>query len=167
LEDIDGQDDVVQPSHTTPTPSNGPMTRARVKALHDKVNSLLSMCDLDTPLNGLLLHSDTLCILRNQLYDGPQWSGGDDHEKTQEGGQESSQGEEEEAQTASGGTTGFDPVLPPQPDVSPAEDTTGAGTTAPRRPGTSARRRRGSTAATAGSTTGSPRSYGCRRVSSR
>ena len=48
--------DVVRPTVSTPS---GPMTRARVKAIHDKVNSLLSMCDLDTPLNGLLLHSDT------------------------------------------------------------------------------------------------------------
>ena len=60
------------------------MTRARVKALHDKVNSLLSMCDLDTPLNGLLLHSDTLCLLRNHLEDDPQWSEEDDQEKIQE-----------------------------------------------------------------------------------
>jgi hypothetical protein len=38
------------------------MTRARVKALHDKVNSILST--LDTPSNGLLLHSETLCVIR-------------------------------------------------------------------------------------------------------
>ena len=43
------------------------MTGARVEAIHAKVNSLLSMCDLDTPLNGLLLHADTLCVLS---YDG-------------------------------------------------------------------------------------------------
>jgi hypothetical protein len=40
------------------------MTRAQVKALHDKVNSILSTLDLDTPLNGLLLHSETLCVIR-------------------------------------------------------------------------------------------------------
>ena len=142
------------------------MTRARVKALHDKVNSLLSMCDLDTPLNGLLLHSDTLCILRNHLDDDPQWSGEDDQEKTQEDGQESSQ-EEEEAQTASAGTTGHDPVLPPPPNVSPSRASTGAGTSAPCRPGTTATRRRGTTAPTTGSTTGSPRSYGYRQVLTR
>ena len=62
------------------------MTRARVKAIHDKVNSLLSMCDLDTPLNGLLLHSDTLCVLS---YGGP--------EDPYEDGQETSQDEGEEA----------------------------------------------------------------------
>jgi hypothetical protein len=77
--------DVVQPRHTTPS---GPMTRARVKALHDKVNSLLSMCDLDTPLNGLLLHSDTLCILRNNYQE--------DHQASAEVGQGTSQEEDEE-----------------------------------------------------------------------
>ena len=40
------------------------MTRARVRALHDKVNSLLNMCDFDNPLDGLLLHSNVLCIIR-------------------------------------------------------------------------------------------------------
>ena len=55
------------------TPS-GPMTRSRVKALHEKVTSLLSMCDLDLPLNGLLLHAGTLCILRIHPDDDPQWS---------------------------------------------------------------------------------------------
>ena len=40
------------------------MTRARAKAIRDKVNSFLSTCDLDFPLNGLLPHADTLCILR-------------------------------------------------------------------------------------------------------
>ena len=54
--------DVVRPTHDTPS---GPMTRARAKALHEKVNSLLATSDLDTTLDGLLLHTDTLCILRN------------------------------------------------------------------------------------------------------
>ena len=64
------------------------MTRARVKALHDKVNSLLSMCDLDTPLNGLLLHADTLCILRNNYQE--------DQGASAEDGQETSREEDEE-----------------------------------------------------------------------
>ena len=80
-----GGDDVAQP--TTPMIS-GPMIRARVKAIYAKVNSLLSMCELDTPLNGLLLHSDTLCILRNQLHEDLQGSA--------EVGQESSQDDKEE-----------------------------------------------------------------------
>ena len=60
--------DVVQPmptpTPTPPSPPSGPMIRARVKALHDKVNSLLSTCNLTSTLDGMLLHSDTLCILR-------------------------------------------------------------------------------------------------------
>ena len=40
------------------------MTRARVKALHDKVNSLLSMLVLDSTLDGMLPHADMLCVLR-------------------------------------------------------------------------------------------------------
>ena len=40
------------------------MTRARVKALHDKVNSLLTTLDLDTPLDGLLPQADMLCVIR-------------------------------------------------------------------------------------------------------
>ena len=40
------------------------MTRARAKLLQAKVNSLLSLCDFDTPLDGLLLHTHTLCIIR-------------------------------------------------------------------------------------------------------
>ena len=69
------------------------MTRARVKALHEKVNSLLSMCDLDTPLNGLLLHSDTLCVLSYGGPDDPY----EDLQGSDEDGQETSQDEGEEA----------------------------------------------------------------------
>ena len=92
------------------------MTRARIKALHDTVNSLLAMCDLDTPLNGLLLHSDTLCILRNHLDDDPQWSEEDDQEKTQEDGQEEERGKEAGIpEEVPAGTTGPSrPVLPPR-----------------------------------------------------
>ena len=60
--------DVVQPkptpTPTPPSPPSGPMTRAHVKALCDKVNSLISTFDLDSTLDGVLLHADTLCILR-------------------------------------------------------------------------------------------------------
>ncbi|KAK1561505.1 hypothetical protein QYE76_007581 [Lolium multiflorum] len=52
-------------STSRPTsPPSGPMTRARVKALHDKVNSLLTSLDLDTPLDGMLPHAETLCVIR-------------------------------------------------------------------------------------------------------
>jgi len=40
------------------------MTRARARAIHDEVNSLLTTFDFNTPLDGLLLHSDTLCVIR-------------------------------------------------------------------------------------------------------
>jgi hypothetical protein len=63
-----GGDDVAPLTNDTtsrPTsPPSGPMTRARVKALHDKVNSLLSTSTFDTPLDGLLLHANTLCSIR-------------------------------------------------------------------------------------------------------
>src|SRR4051812_37941512 len=45
------------------------MTRARAKLLQAKVNSLLSSCDFDTPLDGLLLHTHTLCIIRYEEKD--------------------------------------------------------------------------------------------------
>ena len=82
------------------------MTRARVKAIHAKVNSLLSMCDLDTPLNGLQLHSDTLCVLSYGGPDDPY----EDGQGSTEDGQESSQDDEEEGEKLEknlpgGGTT--------------------------------------------------------------
>src|SRR4051812_39036849 len=51
------------PPSTTPSLPSGPMTPARAKLLQAKVNSLLSSCDFDLPLDGLLLHATTLCIL--------------------------------------------------------------------------------------------------------
>ena len=49
---------------TPPSPPSGPMTRARTKAFHDKVNSLLSTFDLGSTLDGMLLHPDILCVIR-------------------------------------------------------------------------------------------------------
>ena len=40
------------------------MTRARAKALHDKVNSLLSMLDIDSSLDGMLPQANMLCVIR-------------------------------------------------------------------------------------------------------
>ena len=51
-------------SSTPPSPPSGPMTRSRAKAIHDKVNSFLYMCDLDPTMNGMLPHANALCILR-------------------------------------------------------------------------------------------------------
>ena len=87
------------------------MTRARVKALHDKVNSLLSMCDLDTPLNGLLIHSDTLCILRHDPHE--------DLQESVEVGQESSQ--EDEGEGKKNGKKFQAAVLPPVAVVLPPQ----------------------------------------------
>jgi len=54
-----------------PSPPSGPMTRARAKAIHDKVDWLLSSCDFDSPLDGLLLHYDTLCVIRYNPQERP------------------------------------------------------------------------------------------------
>ena len=47
------------------------MTRARAKAIHDKVNSLLTTLDLGTPLDGLLPHADVLCVVRYKAHQDP------------------------------------------------------------------------------------------------
>ncbi|KAK1680853.1 hypothetical protein QYE76_041701 [Lolium multiflorum] len=47
------------------------MTRARAKVLHDKVNSLLTTLDLGTPLDGMLPHADTLCVIRYVEHQDP------------------------------------------------------------------------------------------------
>ncbi|KAK1628431.1 hypothetical protein QYE76_002746 [Lolium multiflorum] len=81
-----GGDDAGWPSDTSsprPTsPPRGPMTRAQVKALHDKVNSLLTSLDLDTPLDGMLPHAETLCVIR---YVEHQDHGEDDTPWSREG----------------------------------------------------------------------------------
>src|SRR3954463_50162 len=65
--------DAARPMNATTSPPtsspSGPMTRARAKLLQAKVNSLLSLCDFDTPLDGLLLHMHTLCIIRYEEKD--------------------------------------------------------------------------------------------------
>ena len=40
------------------------MTRSRAKAIHDKVNSLLSLHTFDVSVNRSLPHGDTICMLR-------------------------------------------------------------------------------------------------------
>ena len=75
------------------------MTRARVKALHDKVNSRLYAFDLGSTLDGLLLHADTLCILRyeplHRLH-GSMSNGRED-------GQENTQQKQTDARTGAAG----------------------------------------------------------------
>ena len=81
------------------------MTRARAKLLHDKVNSLLSSCDFNTSLDGMLLHAPTLCILS---YDS---MGDHQDEAAKETGAKIKCGE---APGETGDETG-EPVLPPKP----------------------------------------------------
>jgi hypothetical protein len=40
------------------------MTRARAKALHDKVNLLLNTLDLEHTVNGSLPHGNIICAVR-------------------------------------------------------------------------------------------------------
>ena len=93
-----GGDDAAQPMvgsiPTPPSPPSGPMTRARAKALHDKVNSLLSMLDLDSTLDGMLLHSNTLCIIRYE----PSRLHMEGNPRTCKHGEEGREEEEEESQ---------------------------------------------------------------------
>ena len=49
---------------TSPTTPLGPMTRARAKAIKDKVNSLLSELPLSTYETWLLPQEETLCVIR-------------------------------------------------------------------------------------------------------
>jgi hypothetical protein len=79
------------------SPPRGPMTRARAQALRQEVNSLLSTYDFDTPLDGLLLHANTLCSIR---YIDQDTSHGD-------------QGVGERAGNDEDGATAHRPELPP------------------------------------------------------
>ena len=54
---------------TPPTTPLGPMTRARAKAIEDKVNSLLSELPLSMHETWLLPKSEVLCTIRHQ--EGP------------------------------------------------------------------------------------------------
>jgi len=110
------------------------------------------MCDLDTSLDGLLLHSDTLCVLS---YDGPD----DPYEDLQgsvEDGQEERQEEEEAAEQRYYRHHGRYYRWAPDLDTPAAEDA-GSGTTAATG-GTTASARTGTTAGDTAPTTGKPQS---------
>jgi hypothetical protein len=68
--------DVAPPKDdTTPRPSDtpsGPMMRARTKALRQEVKSLLTMLDPNLPLNDLLPHQNSLCVIRYISEEDPQ-----------------------------------------------------------------------------------------------
>ena len=78
-------------SSTPPSPPSGPMTRSRAKAIHDKVNSFLYMCDFDPTMDGILPHANALCILR---YEPPPRLHGN-----MEDGREDGQGSTKKLQT--------------------------------------------------------------------
>ena len=93
-----------------PSPPSGPLTRARAKALQDKVTSLLSTLNLDTSLDGVLLTADTWCVIRCEgLEDHPRSYR--QHNK-EEGGEE----KKKQAETS---PTGSRPELPPLPGLVP------------------------------------------------
>ena len=73
------------------------MTRARAKAIHQEVNSLLSTYAFDTSLDGMLLHANTLCSIR---YIDQDASHGD-------------QANGEEAENEEDGDPALQPELPP------------------------------------------------------
>jgi hypothetical protein len=66
------QVDVGWPSDTSasrpPSPPPGPMTRARAKALHDKVNLFLNTLDLEHTWNGSLPHGNIICAVRYEPH---------------------------------------------------------------------------------------------------
>ena len=100
---LKGGDDTARPtvnaSSTPPSPPSGPMTRSRAKALHDKVNSFLYMCDFDPTVDGTLPHANALCILTYEPLRHLHGSMDDGREDGQEDDQE------KEAEEASSGTT--------------------------------------------------------------
>jgi hypothetical protein len=49
-------------------PPQGPMTRARAKAIHDKVNLLLNTLDLEHTLDGSLPHCNIICAVQYEPH---------------------------------------------------------------------------------------------------
>jgi hypothetical protein len=68
----EGGDDTGWPSDTSasrpPIPPQGPMTRARAKAIHDKVNLLLNTLDLELTLDGSLPHGNIICAVQYEPH---------------------------------------------------------------------------------------------------
>ena len=80
------------------------MTRSRAKALQDKVNSFLYMCDFDPTLDGTLPHANALCILRFEPLRRLQESMDVGHED----GQEADRKKQDEEEASSGTTAQSD-----------------------------------------------------------
>ena len=74
---------------TPPMTPLGPMTRARAKAIEDKVNSLLSELPLSMHETWLLPQAKTLCVIRYlEESRGSATPNGQDDEDTKFNGQE-------------------------------------------------------------------------------
>ncbi|KAK1664910.1 hypothetical protein QYE76_053069 [Lolium multiflorum] len=105
------------------SPPSGPMTRARAKAIHDKVNSLLTTLDLGTPLDGMLPHAETLCVIRYMEHQDPgedetPWSREGEEQRNLEMNMKPKPTSPEERQGRKGRWPVQDPVRPdPRPDA--------------------------------------------------
>ncbi|KAK1602193.1 hypothetical protein QYE76_018177 [Lolium multiflorum] len=121
LRDAGWPSDTSSPRPTSPP--SGPMTRARAKAIHDKVNSLLTTLDLDTPLDGLLPHADVLCVIRYKAHQDPgedetSWSREGEEQRNLEMNMKPKPTSPEERQGREGRWPVQSPVRPdPRPDA--------------------------------------------------
>src|SRR4051812_17050890 len=94
------------------------MTCARAKAIQEKVTSLLSTFYFDTPLDGMLVTADTLCVVRYIPQEASQLrSSIKTATRSEEGGLKNQVEKSTDRTTAStAGTTGHryyrSPVLP-------------------------------------------------------
>jgi hypothetical protein len=81
--------DVARPKVDTPSrppsPTSGPITRAHTKAIKQEVNSLLLTCNLDTPLDGMILNVNTICVIMCTTQELHPWSQATWEEEVPEG----------------------------------------------------------------------------------
>ena len=97
------------------------MTRSRAKAIHDKVNSFLYMCDLDPTVDGMLPHANALCILRYEPLHRLHGSMKDGREDGQTSTKKSQFGASIGAAGPHAGPSGATPGEPDQPPNHPTE----------------------------------------------
>src|SRR5215212_2385514 len=99
------------------------MTRARAKAIHDKVNSLLTTLDLGSPLDGMLPHAETLCVIRYMEHQDPgedetSWSREGEEQQNLEMNMKPKPPSPEDRQGRKGRWPVQDPIGPdPRPDA--------------------------------------------------
>ena len=92
------------------------MTRSRAKAIHDKVNSFLYMCDFDPTMNGMQPHANALCVLRHE----PQHS---QHGRIEEGREDGQVSKKKQPEMA-GVSAVHQADIPPPPETPPCGDQT-------------------------------------------